>query len=736
MAEVAYKVEGMHCTSCVNNVKTTLERIEGVKHVVIDLTTKNVRITTSKDIPFPLLSKAVKEAGYELINETTKKEQHEKKEKHLLLVAWSITIPLVIKMVVTMVFQKEILPPPVSMLVDTLASAIVIFVAGFPVIRATFHSFRTWRFTMDALIGIGSLAALSTGILRLFHFPIEDFSLIGAMIIAINGIGNLIKDTSTGKAGEEIKKLIQLGAKHAHVVIDNHLQDIPISELKKDDIVLVKAGEKIPSDGIIIQGNASIDESMVTGESIPRDKKTGDRVIGATVNLNGVIHVRIDKVGEETFLAQIIRMIENASTSKVPIQELADKITAVFVPIILIVSLLTFIAWLIFPETMHTIQKLFPWSLSYSDRFSSALFAAIATLVIACPCALGLATPTALMIGMGKAASAGILIRKGEAIQRMREVDTVVFDKTGTITTGKHNVIKVIATNQPLLFELAYAIESLSNHPLAHAIIDFIASSQSSLKNKAENHQTIPGKGIRATYQGKILVAGSLSFLHEENIAVPQEQSTLLRSFSQEGMTLVGIGYNHDFIGAFALADSMRPNSPEIIQQLHQLGLRTMILTGDNHLVARTIASHTKVMEFYAELLPNDKITIIQDLQNKGHRIAMVGDGINDAPALKQADVGIAIGTGTDVAIEAADIALVSGNLSGVPRAFLVSRATFKTIRQNLWWAFGYNVIAIPLAMIGLLHPIIAEIAMAFSSFTVVMNSLRLGHRIKNYLRS
>jgi len=734
--KTTYKVEGMHCASCVATVEKTLKKIHGVTDVVVDLSSKTARITTTTDIPFTVFSQAVRNVGYEIIQDTSQETDYLRQERLRLILSWVITTPLFLLMAIPMLLHKDILPMEITSLVTLLGSSIVILVLGFPIMRATFLSFKNLSFSMDSLIGIGSLAALLTGVLRTFHVQIEDFSMIGAMIISINFIGNYIKESSTGKAGEAIKKLVALGAKEAHLVVDGSIQDVPVSELKPGDKVLVRAGEKIPSDGTIIEGSATIEESMITGEPLPVDRGVQDKVIGATVVVNGVITVRIDKVGEETFLAQVIQLVENASASRIPIQQLADRITAVFVPVILSLSLVTFALWLLAPSLATSLQNLVPWGGSLDDPFSLALFASIATLVIACPCALGLATPTALMVGMGKSASHGILIRRGEAIQRMREIDTVVFDKTGTITTGKPTVSEVITKDQEKLFTLAYAIESQSTHPLAQAVVQFLASRISPPHHPAEKIETIPGKGLKAFYQSAPLVAGSLNLLEDEGITLSAEEKNSLHALANQGMSLVAIGYQNRFIGAFGISDTLKEDSRQAIKKLHELGLRTVMLTGDHQTAARTIALRAGVQEVYAELLPADKIALVKNMQQEGHIVAMVGDGINDAPALKQADIGIAIGTGTDVAIEAADVALVSGSLAGVVKAIFISRLTFQKIKQNLFWAFFYNVVAIPLAMAGLLHPLIAEVAMALSSITVVFNSLRLGKKIDRILRS
>jgi len=732
MTEVKFKVEGMHCASCVLNVKKAIEKIDGVKTANVDLSTKSAIVKYEGNIPFEEFYNAVRNAGYELFKEEEEKAELEfiRKERIRLLVSWVFTLPLAVKMILSMIFHIEFLPEMLSMYVDIVISGIVIFLIGFPVIKHTFIAIKNLSFNMDSLIGIGTIASFATGVLKISGLKIEDFSVIGAMIMSINHIGNYIKELSTGKASEAIKKLVLLGAKDAHLITEEGIIDVPVENLKVGDIVLVKPGEKIPSDGVIIEGETSINKSIATGESMPVDKKVGDKVIGATINQYGVIKVRIEKVGKDTFLSQVIKLVSEAQASKVPVQELADKITSYFVPVILLLSILTFTLWFFFPaygeKILSVLKPFLPWIMEGSDRLSMALFASIATLVIACPCALGLATPTALMVGMGKAATNGILIRKGEAIQRMKDVNTVIFDKTGTITEGKPVVIDYIAIEEKLFFEVALALLSLSEHPLAKAIVDFLSSRQIDSKVNVNGFESIPGKGVKANIDGKMCYAGSLNFIEESGVVITKDAKEKINKFLAEGKTIVAIAVEKNLAGAFAISDRIKPDSNEAIKLLHTLGLKTIMLTGDNKLSAGYIAKNAGIDEYFANLLPEDKIEIVKKLQKEGRVVAMVGDGINDAPALKQSDVGIAIGSGTDIAIESADITLVGSNLTGVYKAFLISTKTFDKIKQNLFWAFFYNVVAIPLAMLGILHPVIAELTMAFSSVNVVANSIRL----------
>ncbi len=787
------KIEGMTCTSCARTVERALSRVQGVGKASVDFTSGKAFLELRHEIPFEVLAEAVDRAGYKaFLPEEQEEEEFLRKERKRLILAWILTLPLVIKMLFSMLGHIEILPDPFGHWVDSVGSGLVIFWIGYPVLRSTFFAVRTLSFTMDSLIGIGTLAAFSTAFLPYLGIPIADFTVIGAMIMAINYTGNYLKTLSTGKASLAIKKLSGFRAVIAHrLAPTGNIEDVPVSDLSVGDIVLVKPGEKVPSDGVILEGSTAVDESLATGESIPVDKKSGDPVIGSTINQTGAVKVRIEKVGNDTFLARVIHLVEEAQRTKVPIQELADRITSVFVPIVLSLSAGTFLFWILFPSAglaiLQAASSWIPWVNPAQSPLSLAVSAAIATLVIACPCALGLATPTALMVGMGKAASSGILIRRGEAIQRMKDVDTVVFDKTGTLTRGKPYVT-FVETSEPHLFRyLAYTLESHSEHPLARAVVAYLEQEMGLQKTlqtdpippsipgagdpvdvQLKDAQAVPGKGIRGTFlassdssiresstpmnrtsaassaatepnmdsPGSIVsLIGTLAFLEEEGIDV-SSYLPKAQELHREGKTVIGVGISFPpsesrCLGILALSDTLKEDSVAATGALKALGLDIVLLTGDNRRTAESIARAVGIPTVYAELLPEDKIRIVGELQKAGHVVAMVGDGINDAPALKQSDVGIAIGTGTDIAMETADIILVSGNLMGVERAFRISRATFRKIRQNLFWALFYNVVAIPLAMMGMLHPVIAELAMAFSSVNVVGNSLRLNRALQ-----
>jgi Cu+-exporting ATPase len=735
---IEYTVQGMSCGSCALTVENTLKHIPGVIDARVSFTEKKAFINYADEkTDTRTFKKKVKQAGYaleDIRDEAGQEELHLRREKARLIWAWVITLPLALKMIGEMVFGLFLGGTLPALIMDLALAFPVIFIIGFPVIRATLFSFKTISFNMDSLIGLGTVAAFSTGILKLLGLEIENFAVVGAMIMSINFIGNYLKEAATGRASQAIKQLLELGAKSAHLVgKDGGTRDVPVEELRIDDVVLVKPGEKIPVDGIIIDGQSPVDESMATGESIPVEKSRGDKVIGATLNGAGALKVRIEKIGKDTFLSQIILLTRQAQSSKIPIQAFADKVTAVFVPVVLLISLATLAFWLIFPGVGKTILSVFapflPWINLNTTVISAALFAAIAAIVIACPCALGLATPTALMVGMGKGAVSGILIRNGEAIQTAQKIDTVVFDKTGTITMGTPQVIDFQSDLPDMEFiNAAASLEHRSGHPLADAVTRWAGQRNTTLKKEfkePEKFKSTAGRGVSAEIDGCAYFAGSITYFKELGIPLARFKDYADR-YQQRGYTAVVFARADKTIGIIAVADTVKADSAAALAKLHAMGIKTVMLTGDNTRAAHTIADQVGIDSVYAELMPQDKIRIIKELQTKGATVAMVGDGINDAPALKQAHVGIAIGTGTDIAIEAADITLVGGSLLGVVRAIRLSRATFKKILQNLFWAFFYNIIAVPLAVLGLLHPAIAESAMALSSVNVVSNSLRL----------
>lgn len=623
-----------------------------------------------------------------------------------LIIAWAVTIPIILLMYIPTLFGIMLFEENVMTIILLIFAFPVIFILGFSTLKSGFRGFVTFYFNMDSLIALGTVVAYLTGIASLL-FQIQNYSGISAMIMAIFITGKYIESKARGRAGQEIRKLLELGAKNARILRDNKEIEIPISEVKINDILIVKPGEKIPTDGIITKGESSVDESMITGESLPVDKTKGDPVIGATINQDGILYIKTTKIGSDTFLAHIIELVEEAQGSKVPIQKLADKITNIFVPSILTLSVLTFIGWLVF-----------------GGGVNSAIGNAIAVLVISCPCALGLATPIALTVGSGMGAKRGILIRKGEAIQTMKDVKVIMFDKTGTITKGKPEVTDVQTIRgikEKYLIEISASLERLSEHPLSKAIVNY-----ANLKNykSVKKFKILRGRGIEGNVSGKDYLIGNRRLMQENKIDFKVLEDKI-EKYEGDGKTTMIVSSGKKVIGVIAVADSVKEDSQRALRYLHRKGYFTIMITGDNEKTANAIASQVGIKKVIANVLPEDKSEKVKEIQSKrgGTYVAFVGDGVNDAPALKQANVGIAMGTGTDIAIESGDIVLTKGSLIGVCQSIELSKVTFSKIKQNLFWAFAYNLVAIPLAVGGVLHPVFAEMAMALSSITVVTNA-------------
>ncbi len=621
--------------------------------------------------------------------------------KKKLIGAWIFGIPVMILMLITRIFQIEIINEQITLIIFLVLAFPVVFIFGFTTLKGGLRGLFTFYFNMDSLIALGTIIAYLTGIFALFNF-VSDYSGVSAAIMAIFITGKYIESKARGRATKEIKKLLELGAKKARILRGKEEVEIPIEEVKVGDVMIVKPGEKIPTDGIVIRGASAVDESMVTGESMPIDKTIKSPVIGATINQDGILYIKAIKIGKDTFLAHIIKLVEEAQGTKVPIQKLADKVTSIFVPTILVLAVLSFIGWFI-----------------VTSDLSRSIGVGVAVLVIACPCSLGLAVPISLTVGSGMGAKRGILIRKGEAIQTMKEIKFVVFDKTGTITKGKPEVTDIYSKiKESSLLELAASLEKLSEHPIAKAIV-----AKANLKNykKVSKFKILRGRGLEGNIGSKSYLIGNRTLMNEKKISLKGFEN-VIREYEKQGKTTMIITENKNVIGVIAVADAVKEDSQMAIRALQKRGFRTVMLTGDNETTAKAIASQVGIDKVIANVLPEDKAKQIEELQRYG-MVAFVGDGVNDAPALKQANVGIAMGTGTDIAIEAGDIVLAKGSLIGVVQAINLSKATFKKIKQNLFWAFAYNILAIPLAVSGLLHPIVAEVAMALSSITVVANA-------------
>ncbi len=730
-------IEGMTCASCVTRVEKIIGKFDGVKNVNVNLATERVSFETENDnVKLNEIAAAVHEYGYKLKTNHAEQKLEDTKHDHLheeneesynilkkeFFIALILTLPIfLISMLMDYHFFHSIWPfnhDETRKLLLILTTP-VIFISGKRFYVIFWNNLKHFSAEMNSLVAIGTGAAYGYSVLVTL-FPeiiIKDGSEphvyfeTSVVIITLILMGKLLEHRAKRKTNSAIKKLIELQPKTALVIKNNDEIIVTISELQAGDIIIIKPGEKIPADGIIISGNSTVDESMVTGESIPVEKIANDKIIGGTINKNGSFNFRVTQTGDNSVLGQIIKFVERAQASKPPIQKLVDKIASVFVPIVILVAIITFIGWMIF---------------SPDHSFATALINFVAVLIIACPCALGLATPTAIIVGTGLGASNGVLIRNGESIELAHKISTIIFDKTGTITEGKPAVseIHTFGIGEDELLKIAASLESKSEHPLASAIVDKAKSQNLEIVNP-ETFQNYSGSGIIGMVSSKTVIIGKLNFMKEFSVDISDVEN-LYEEISSKEKTVIAVAIENKISGLIAIEDKVRKTSSEAISKLDKLGIKTVMLTGDNFKTAESIAHEVGIKDFKAEVFPEDKAKIVKEFQDKGMIVGMVGDGINDAPALAQADVGIAIGTGTDVAIESAQITLVKGDLNGVVKAINLSNHTLKTIKQNLFWAFIYNTVLIPLAALGMLNPMIAAFAMSLSSVSVVTNSLRL----------
>jgi Cu+-exporting ATPase len=732
---ITLAIGGMTCASCAAHVEKALRKVAGVMEANVNLATEKATLTfvpgTAEMADF---QRAVTEAGYEVLEAPAESapEHEDEAERKMrearfrMRIAWAFTAPIMLWMLPEMVFGLMWPTETVFNLGMILLALPVLFWVG----RRTYRSGLTSVFhgyaNMDTLITLGTGVSLLTGPAS-FLLPVANYAGVSAMIMAFHLTGRYVEETAKGRASQAIRKLLELGAKTARVLRDGEEVEIAIAQVQVGDVMVVRPGEKVPTDGIVVGGESAVDESMATGESMPVNKQPDDEVIGVTVNQEGLLRVRATRVGKDTFLAQVIRLVEEAQGSKVPIQAFADRVTAIFVPVVIAIALLTLTAWLVLPNAMASLVlsgTFLPWVNADLGVATLAIVSTVAVLVIACPCALGLATPTALMVGSGIGAEHGILIRSGEAIQTLKDVKVVVFDKTGTVTKGRPEVTDVAAADgfdEAGLLQAAASAEQGSEHPLGRAVVERATATGIAL-GELQEFQVVRGKGVVAVVGGRQVLAGSRRLMEEHGLD-PASLEDRLRALEEETKTAMLVAVDGKLAGVVAVADTLKDDSVAAIQELHRMGLETAMITGDNRRTAEAIARQVGIDHVLAEVLPDGKVTEVQALQDRFGLVAFVGDGINDAPALTQANVGIAIGTGTDIAIEASDVTLVRGELTGVVEAVNLSRATFRKIKQNLFWAFFYNVVMIPLAIIGWMHPVLAEIAMATSSVTVVTNA-------------
>ncbi|MDI6603928.1 MAG: heavy metal translocating P-type ATPase [Thermoanaerobacteraceae bacterium] len=711
---------GMSCAACAAKIERTLNKLPGVSHASVNFATENATVEYNSDeINVDTIIKAVRNIGYdakekkETAIETGKKEAEIKNTRNLVIISSILTVPLLLSMILR-IFKLPggILDNPWFQI--TLSTPVQ-FIIGFRYYRGAWHNLKNRSANMDTLVALGTSAAYFYSLFNVLTKPMSQihnymYFEASAVVITLVTFGKMLEAIAKGKTSEAIRKLMGLQAKTARVIRNDQELDIPIEEVKVNDIIIVRPGEKIPVDGKIIEGYSAIDESMITGESIPVEKNTGDEVIGATINKTGTFKFKATKVGKDTVLSQIVKMVEDAQGSKAPIQALADKVSGVFVPVVLVIAVLTFLIWYL-----------------VLGNINAGIINAVCVLVVACPCSLGLATPTSVMVGTGKGAENGILIKGGEYLQKAKEINAIVLDKTGTITKGEPEVTDVISTGEmkeDKIIEISGIAEKNSEHPLGEAIVNKARETSKKLIDP-DKFEAVPGHGICITVYKKEFYIGNRRLMKKLNIDISDIEPQL-KKLESEGKTAMVLASTKKAEGIIAVADTVKDDSKKAIKELQDMNIDIYMITGDNKRTAVAIAKQVGIKNILAEVLPEHKAEEVMKLQKQGKIVAMVGDGINDAPALAQADVGIAIGTGTDVAIETSDITLISGNLMGLVTAIKLSRATMRNIHQNLFWAFIYNSIGIPIAAIGLLNPAIAGGAMAFSSVSVVSNALRL----------
>ncbi|MEH7552274.1 heavy metal translocating P-type ATPase [Bacillus altitudinis] len=730
MEQAEFDIEGMTCAACANRIEKKVNRMDGIDQGSVNFALESLQVTYHPGQISPSdIKEAVKSIGYSLIEpaeehaEEGKKDHRQvaiEKQTARFLFSMILSLPLLWAMVSHFSFTSFIWLPEAFMnpWVQLALAAPVQFIVGWPFYVGAYKALKNKSANMDVLVALGTSAAFFYSLYESIQSAVQgthEASLYyetSAVLITLIVLGKLMEARAKGRSSEAIQKLMGLQAKEAVIERDGKEMTVPISEVKVNDLVFVKPGEKVPVDGEIIEGTTAIDESMITGESLPVDKTTGDTVIGATINKNGFVKVKATKVGKETALSQIIRVVEQAQGSKAPIQRMADQISGIFVPIVVGLAVLTFLIWYIFVDP---------------GNVTAALETFIAVIVIACPCALGLATPTSIMAGSGRAAESGILFKGGEHLEVTQSLDTVVLDKTGTVTKGEPSLTDVIATanwTEDTLLQLAGSAEQQSEHPLARAITE-------GMKNRGlqtvevEAFQADPGHGIEARAAGHELLIGTRKLLKKHHISC-EALEAVVTELEEQGKTAMLIAIDDEPAGIVAVADTIKSSSSQAVARLKEQGIHVVMMTGDNKRTAEAIASEAGIDHVIAEVLPEEKAAHIAALQKQGKKVAMVGDGINDAPALATANIGMAVGTGTDVAMEAADITLMTGDLHAIADALEFSRKTMRNIKQNLFWALAYNCIGIPVAAFGFLAPWLAGAAMAFSSVSVVLNALRL----------
>ncbi|MBE0478416.1 copper-translocating P-type ATPase [Candidatus Aerophobetes bacterium] len=732
-SQVELHITDMRNTSCANTIEKALRKTEGVLEAKVNFGAEKVSVVYIPTVVDPEeLVRVVDSTGYTAKLPQIRPEAIEDEDILKMREAWNrfkySLVPGSIIMVLMVIHYMTSIKISLYVPITLILGFPVVFIWGWPTQRSALKSYRNLSPNMDALIFLGSIPPYFMGVLGIW-FPYITFVEMGVWIMIFHLLGIYLTVKAKGRASQAIKKLLKLGVKNARILRDGNEVEVPISEVKVGNIMIVRPGEKIPTDGKVFEGESTVDESMATGESMPVRKRKGDEAIGATVNQQGLLKVKATRVGKDTFLSHVIKMVQECQGSKIPIQEWANRITGYLVPTVIGYSLLIFALWMFFPGFFVGFIGRFeflPWVNASLPIWILAFLAMVAVLVISCPCALGLATPTALMVGSGLGSEKGALIRRGEAIQTMKEVKAIILDKTGTLTKGKPEVTDVISfgvgEDKKVLYYAA-SVEKGSEHPLGQAIVNRARELQLRL-DEPKSFQAITGMGVKGIINGAEVRVGKPELV--DGAKQEPKLQEKLNELQEQAKTAMVVTVDKKVVGVIAVADTLKEGTVEVVRELEQMGLKTIMLTGDNQKTAEAIAKEVGISKVYAEVMPDQKVEAVQRAQQEYGMVAMVGDGINDAPAITASNVGIAIGTGTDIAIEAGDIILVRGDISGVVAAIKLSKATFRKIKQGYFWAWFYNASAVPIAGLGLLHPMIGALAMAMSSFTVTMNALRL----------
>ncbi|HPE67869.1 MAG TPA: heavy metal translocating P-type ATPase [Thermotogota bacterium] len=708
-------VSGMTCATCAKTVEKALAKTSGVSFATVNLATGSAFVLSDKPVAFEVLQQSVRNVGYDL-----SERRHSEKEREgfggqsaSLLFALVITVP----MSLLMLLHMSGFSLPHFVLAESLAGVVLVLLAGRKTLRGAWIALRHWHSNMDTLVSLGTLTALSTSWLHLSGLPIASFGTIGMMILTLHLVGRYLEHRLKQKATRQIRQLMELQPAVARVRFSGEWQMVPVENVLLQQRVKVLSSERIPLDGVVVEGFSGVDESMVSGEPLPVEKGPGDPLTGGSLNLGAPLEMEVTRVGDALFLNRMISLVQEAQGTRVPIQAVADRVTLWFVPTVFLLAVASALFWFFaFPHLsglLQNLQSFLPWIPLQQGALSYSVFVFVATLVIACPCALGLAVPMALVGASTVASRKRLVIRNAQAIQTLQNVEVVLFDKTGTLTMGKPSVHSHSLSER--MFAVVSTLESNSRHPLGSAFPE----GNPALSGAISDVQEIPGQGMRCLFEGKTLTVGKPK--------TPEQYA----SFLSEGFTVVEVFWAEKFQGYVVLEDPLRPETPRAIAQLVQRGMEPIMVTGDVEKTAQSIARRAGISRVFAAQMPADKLSVIHELQSQGRQVMMVGDGMNDAPALKASQVGVAMGSGTDIAMENADIVIVDGGIKRVVDALQISRITFAIIRQNLFWAFLYNVIAIPTAMAGLLHPAMAELAMAISSITVILNSMRIPRQLR-----